>query len=404
MARVDSGRCTWIISRLERKPEFFSLPAPSSRIAGDNRGGQPLGELLLQNLSRKFGTVDAVKEVSLSIRDGEFVVLLGPSGCGKTTTLRMIAGLEEITAGKIYLDGRLLNEVLPGDRDIAMVFQNYALYPHMTVYKNMAFGLRMRKIPKQEIGDRLKRAADILGISHLLARYPRELSGGQRQRVAVGRAIVRDPRVFLFDEPLSNLDAKLRVQTRVELLKLHRQLAATSVYVTHDQVEAMTMGDRIVIMLDGTVQQVGPPLEVYQKPANRFVAAFVGSPSMNFLPVRLEFEGGKLNVKGHSFQIVLPPNKAAALRNGGGQDALLGIRPENLLLRPSSTEGTPLRAVVEVVEAVGSDIYLDLSMAGASMTARVEATVRVAVGQQVDLYPDPERIHLFDRETGISLL
>ena len=248
-----------------------------------------MGELLLKNLSKKFGTVEAVKGVSLSIHDGEFVVLLGPSGCGKTTTLRMIAGLEEITGGEIYLDGRLLNEVLPGNRDIAMVFQNYALYPHMTVYKNMAFGLRMRSTPKQEIANRVKRAADILGIAHLLQRYPRELSGGQRQRVAVGRAIVRDPRVFLFDEPLSNLDAKLRVQTRVELLKLHRQLAATSVYVTHDQVEAMTMGDRIVIMLDGTVQQVGPPIEVYQKPANRFVAAFVGSPSMNFLPIRMEF-------------------------------------------------------------------------------------------------------------------
>ena len=272
-----------------------------------------MGELLLENLSKNFDTVAAVKEVSLSIHDGEFVVLLGPSGCGKTTTLRMIAGLEEITGGKIYLDGRLLNDVLPGDRDIAMVFQNYALYPHMTVYKNMAFGLRMRKTPRQEIVGRVKRAADILAISHLLERYPRELSGGQRQRVAVGRAIVRHPRVFLFDEPLSNLDAKLRVQTRVELLKLHRQLAATSVYVTHDQVEAMTMADRIVIMLDGTLQQVGPPIEVYQKPANRFVAAFIGSPSMNFLPIRLESEGGKLQVKGHGFQITLPPDKAAAL-------------------------------------------------------------------------------------------
>jgi multiple sugar transport system ATP-binding protein len=363
-----------------------------------------LGELLLENLSKKFGTVEAVKEVSLSIHDGEFVVLLGPSGCGKTTTLRMIAGLEEITGGKIYLDTRLLNDVLPGDRDIAMVFQNYALYPHMTVYKNMAFGLRMRKTPKQEIRGRVKRTADILGISHLLERYPRELSGGQRQRVAVGRAIVRDPRVFLFDEPLSNLDAKLRVQTRVELLKLHRQLAATSVYVTHDQVEAMTMGDRIVIMLDGTVQQVGPPIEVYQKPANRFVAAFVGSPSMNFLPVRLESEGGKLFLKGHGFQITLPPDKTAALRDGRGKDVILGIRPENLLLRPLSAKGSQLRATVEIVEAVGSDIYLDVNMAGASMTARVEATARVEVGQRVNLYPDPERIHLFDQQTGVSLL
>ena len=363
-----------------------------------------MGELLLENLSKNFDTVAAVKEVSLSIHDGEFVVLLGPSGCGKTTTLRMIAGLEEITGGKIYLDGRLLNDVLPGDRDIAMVFQNYALYPHMTVYKNMAFGLRMRKTPRQEIVGRVKRAADILAISHLLERYPRELSGGQRQRVAVGRAIVRDPRAFLFDEPLSNLDAKLRVQTRVELLKLHRQLAATSVYVTHDQVEAMTMADRIVIMLDGTLQQVGPPIEVYQKPANRFVAAFIGSPSMNFLPIRLESEGGKLQVKGHGFQITLPPDKAAALKGDGERDAVLGIRPENLLLRPPSAEESQLRVTVEIVEAVGSDIYLDVSMAGASMTARVEPTARVEVGQQISLYPDPERIHLFDQKTGISLL
>jgi len=363
-----------------------------------------LGALLLENLSKKFDTVAAVKEVSLSIHDGEFVVLLGPSGCGKTTTLRMIAGLEEITGGKIYLDGRLLNDVLPGDRDIAMVFQNYALYPHMTVYKNMAFGLRMRQTPRQEIADRVKRAADILAISQLLERYPRELSGGQRQRVAVGRAIVRDPRAFLFDEPLSNLDAKLRVQMRVELLKLHRQLAATSVYVTHDQIEAMTMADRIVIMLDGTVQQVGPPIEVYQKPANRFVAAFIGSPSMNFLPIRLESEGGKHQVKGHGFQITLPPDKAAALKGDGERDAVLGIRPENLLLRPPSAEESQLRATVEIVEAVGSDIYLDVSMAGASMTARVEPTARVEVGQQVSLYPDPERIHLFDQKTGISLL
>ena len=363
-----------------------------------------MGELLLENLSKKYGTVEAVKEVSLSIHDGELVVLLGPSGCGKTTTLRMIAGLEEITGGKIYLDGRLLNEILPGNRDIAMVFQNYALYPHMTVYKNMAFGLRMRRIPKQEIAARVKRAAGTLDISHLLERYPRELSGGQRQRVAVGRAIVRDPRVFLFDEPLSNLDAKLRVQTRVELLKLHRQLHATSVYVTHDQVEAMTMADRIVIMLDGTVQQVGPPMEVYQKPINRFVAAFIGSPSMNFLPIRLESEEGKLSVKGDGFQIILPPDKAAALRRDGEQDALLGIRPENLLLRPPSAEGNALHATVEIVEAVGSDIYLDVSTSGASMTARVEPTAQVEVGQKISLYPDPERIHLFDRKTGISLL
>ncbi len=251
-----------------------------------------MGEVLLEDLTKRFDEVVAVREVNLTIHDGEFVVLLGPSGCGKTTTLRMIAGLEEVTSGRIFLDDRLLNDVHPRDRDIAMVFQNYALYPHMSVYRNMAFGLKMRKVAKDEIDHRVRSAADILGIESLLRRYPGKLSGGQRQRVALGRAIVRDPRVFLFDEPLSNLDAKLRVQTRVELLKLHQHLAATSIYVTHDQVEAMTMGDRIVVMHNGTIQQVGPPMEVYQNPANHFVAGFIGSPSMNFLTATVRIEGG----------------------------------------------------------------------------------------------------------------
>ncbi|MDH3317246.1 MAG: sn-glycerol-3-phosphate ABC transporter ATP-binding protein UgpC [Gammaproteobacteria bacterium] len=363
-----------------------------------------MGELVLENLSRKFGAVEAVKDVSLSIRDGEFVVFLGPSGCGKTTTLRMIAGLEDLTGGNIYLDGRLLNDVLPAERDIAMVFQNYALYPHMTVYENMAFGLKMRGTPKREIKVCVDRAAETLGILHLLDRYPRELSGGQRQRVAVGRAIVRNPRVFLFDEPLSNLDAKLRAQTRVELLKLHRQLAATSVYVTHDQVEAMTMGDRIVIMLDGTVQQVGVPMEIYQKPSNRFVGGFIGSPPMNFLSVRVVSEGGRLSLRGQDVRIPLSMAKAAKLGRSPDVELVFGIRPENLLLRPTATECDPLRATIEIVEAIGSDIYLIFSQAGTSMTARVEATADIKVGQEVLLYPDPERIHLFDPNTGISLL
>lgn len=363
-----------------------------------------MGELVLANLSRRFGSVEAVKDVSLSIRDGEFVVFLGPSGCGKTTTLRMIAGLEEITSGKIHLDGRLLNDILPADRDIAMVFQNYALYPHMTVYNNMAFGLKMRGAAKAEIKARVARAADILAISHLLDRYPRELSGGQRQRVAVGRAIVRNPRVFLFDEPLSNLDAKLRAQTRVELLKLHRQLSATSVYVTHDQIEAMTMGDRIVIMLDGSVQQVGAPMEIYQKPANRFVAGFIGSPPMNFLSARLVSEGAQLELRGQSLRIPLPVDKAASLGRTPGEEVLLGIRPENLLQRPPALACEPLLAQIEIVEAIGSDIYLNFSHAGTPMTARVEATANVKVGQEVALYPDPERIHLFDPQSGVTLL
>jgi len=363
-----------------------------------------LGELVLANLSRRFGSVEAVKDVSLSIHDGEFVVFLGPSGCGKTTTLRMIAGLEEITSGEIYLDGRLLNDILPAERDIAMVFQNYALYPHMTVYKNMAFGLKMRGAVKADIMARVARAADILAISHLLDRYPRELSGGQRQRVAVGRAIVRNPRVFLFDEPLSNLDAKLRAQTRVELLKLHRQLAATSVYVTHDQIEAMTMGDRIVIMLDGSVQQVGAPMDIYQKPANRFVAGFIGSPPMNFLSARLVSEGTQLELRGQGLRIPLPADNAARLGRTPGEEVILGIRPENLLLRPPASAGEPLLAQIEIVEAIGSDIYLNFSLAGTPMTARVEATADIKVGQEVALYPDPERIHLFDPLSGVTLL
>jgi multiple sugar transport system ATP-binding protein len=362
-----------------------------------------LGKLVLENLSRRFGAVEAVKDVSLAIGDGEFVVFLGPSGCGKTTTLRMIAGLEEISAGNIYLDGQRLNDVLPADRNIAMVFQNYALYPHMTVYKNMAFGLKMRRTPKQEIEARVARAADILGISHLLDRYPRELSGGQRQRVAVGRAIVRDPRVFLFDEPLSNLDAKLRAQTRVELLKLHRRLAATSVYVTHDQIEAMTMGDRIVVMHDGTVQQVGVPMEIYRKPANRFVAGFIGTPPMNFFSARVVTEGAQLRLRGGGFQIPVASEVASALSRHNDGEVLLGIRPENVLLQPAAPDTEPLRARIEIVEAIGSDVFLNFSHEGSSMTARVDPSVDVKAGQEIALYPDPRQVHLFDHASGARL-
>lgn len=363
-----------------------------------------MGELVLKDLGKKFGDVTAVMDVNLTIHDGEFVVLLGPSGCGKTTTLRLIAGLEEATSGDMYLDRERLNDVLPRDRDIAMVFQNYALYPHMTVYKNMAFGLKFRRFTKREIDERVKRAADILGIEHLFQRYPRQLSGGQCQRVAVGRAIVRNPRVFLFDEPLSNLDAKLRVQTRVELLKLHRQLAATSVYVTHDQIEAMTMGDRIVIMLDGTVQQVGPPMEVYQKPANVFVAGFIGSPSMNFLPAQVRVNEGRLYLEGEGFRVPVPAERGRALDKFQGREVTFGIRPEDLLLNPAAEEESAFRAAVEIVEPVGSDIFLELNIEGVPLTARVEASTRVARGEQVTLAPNPDRVHAFDPETGVSLI
>src|SRR5271163_5236405 len=253
-----------------------------------------MAEVVLQNLNKNFDEVYAVKDVNLSIRDKEFMVLVGPSGCGKTTTLRMVAGLETISSGRILIDEKIVNELAPMDRDIAMVFQNYALYPHMSVYDNMAFGLKMRKFEKPEIDQRVRDAADILGIGELLKRKPRQLSGGQRQRVALGRAIVRHPRVFLFDEPLSNLDAKLRMQMRVELKKLHERLGTTAIYVTHDQVEAMTLGDRVVVMRDGRVQQVGDPLELYNEPANRFVAGFIGSPAMNFADVHIAAEGGAL--------------------------------------------------------------------------------------------------------------
>ena len=359
-----------------------------------------MGEVLLEDLTKDFGEVIAVKEVNLTIHDGEFVVLLGPSGCGKTTTLRMIAGLEEITSGRILLDGRVLNDVHPRDRDIAMVFQNYALYPHMSVYKNMAFGLKMRKVAKDEIDRRVKSAAGILGIETLLGRYPGKLSGGQRQRVALGRAIVRDPRVFLFDEPLSNLDAKLRVQTRVEILKLHQHLAATSVYVTHDQVEAMTMGDRIVVMHEGVIQQVGPPMEIYQSPANHFVAGFIGSPSMNFLSARVRAEGGRMILEGSGFRVPLPVERSGGLEGRENGEVVFGIRPEDMRL---DAEGE-IEGAVEIIEPVGSDIFLDLSVGGVSLTVRVEPSVRMSQGERVSLRPDPARVHAFDPETGETLI
>src|SRR6187431_3668734 len=273
-----------------------------------------MGQVVLKDINKFYDAVHAVKDVNLQIRDKEFVVFVGPSGCGKTTTLRMIAGLEAISAGDISIDGQVINELAPMDRDIAMVFQNYALYPHMSVYDNMAFGLKMRKFEKAEIGKRVKEAADILGIGELLKRKPRQLSGGQRQRVALGRAIVRHPRVFLFDEPLSNLDAKLRVQMRVELKKLHQRLGTTAVYVTHDQVEAMTLGDRVVVMKDGVVQQVGEPLELYNAPATRFVAGFIGSPAMNFAPVTVTARGGGLRLVNEGLDIAAPPHAADRLR------------------------------------------------------------------------------------------
>src|SRR5213593_3395187 len=289
-----------------------------------------MAQVMMKELNKKYDEVHAVKDVNLHIRDKEFMVLVGPSGCGKSTTLRMVAGLEEITAGEITIGDRVVNDLPPKDRDIAMVFQNYALYPHMTVYDNMAFGLKMRKFPKVEIQKRVQEAAEILGIQELLKRKPRQLSGGQRQRVAVGRAIVRHPQVFLFDEPLSNLDAKLRVQMRVELKRLHERLETTAIYVTHDQVEAMTLGDRVVVMKDGWVQQVGDPMQVYSRPQNKFVAGFIGSPAMNFIPATINEQNGSLHSETSSLKVKVPADRAARLGAYKGQTVTLGIRPEDL--------------------------------------------------------------------------
>src|SRR6476659_8481903 len=320
-----------------------------------------MGQVVLKGINKFYDSVHAVKDVNLQIRDKEFVVFVGPSGCGKTTTLRMIAGLEAISSGDISIDGNVINELAPMDRDIAMVFQNYALYPHMSVYHNMAFGLKMRKFEKSEIDQRVREAADILGIGELLSRKPRQLSGGQRQRVALGRAIVRHPRVFLFDEPLSNLDAKLRVQMRVELKKLHERLGTTAIYVTHDQVEAMTLGDRVVVMRDGRVQQVGDPMELYTNPANRFVAGFLGSPAMNFAGVRIAAENGSLWAESDDLRIKVPPPIAQRLGRYAGMEATLGVRPEDLRIANDSDAGDlSFNVAIEVVERLGSEILLDV--------------------------------------------
>jgi len=353
------------------------------------------------------GTVVAVDNVSLEVEDREFLVLVGPSGCGKSTLLRMVAGLEEVTEGEILIDGRLVNDVPPKDRDIAMVFQNYALYPHMSVYDNMAFGLRLRKYSKEEIDERVREAADILGISDLLDRRPKALSGGQRQRVAVGRAIVRKPKVFLFDEPLSNLDAKLRVQTRTEISKLHERLKATIIYVTHDQVEAMTMGSRIVVMKDGIAQQVADPLTSYREPVNEFVAGFIGSPAMNLIDGSLMEEGGKLMVSCSAFKTEVPQSTAALLSGSGGREIVLGIRPEDIHDAEDTdklTSSAAISAHVDVVEPMGNEIFLYFALGGKDLVARIDVRTPPSVNSNVDLVLDTESLHFFDKETGESLL
>jgi multiple sugar transport system ATP-binding protein len=363
-----------------------------------------MGQVVLKGINKFYDSVHAVKDVNLQIRDKEFVVFVGPSGCGKTTTLRMIAGLEAISSGDISIDGNVINALAPMDRDIAMVFQNYALYPHMSVRDNMAFGLKMRKFERGEIDKRVREAAEILDIGQLLDRKPRQLSGGQRQRVALGRAIVRHPRVFLFDEPLSNLDAKLRVQMRVELKKLHLRLGTTAIYVTHDQVEAMTLGDRVVVMRDGVVQQVGEPLELYNQPANRFVAGFIGSPAMNFANVTVTEAGGSLIAVNSGLRIKLPEQTARRMRGHVGGEVTLGVRPEDLTVA-GAADGDELcfDAVIEVVEQLGSEILLDMKVGDSVMVASVEPSVLVKVRDKLRFAIRPSRLHVFDTKTEAAI-
>lgn len=365
-----------------------------------------MSEVTLKGIRKIYpGNVMAVKGFDMDIADKEFIVLVGPSGCGKTTTLRMIAGLEEISEGELYIGDKLVNDVPPKDRDIAMVFQNYALYPHMTVYENMAFGLKLKKVPKAEIDERVKNAAKILEIEHLLDRRPKALSGGQRQRVALGRAIVREPKVFLMDEPLSNLDAKLRVQMRTEISKLHKRLETTFIYVTHDQTEAMTMGTRIVIMKDGEIQQIDSPQNAYDRPNNLFVAGFIGSPQMNFLTAEVVANGDSVELKlGDGSIINMAEERQKMLRENGyiNKKVHLGIRPENLHdseVDPLTSNFGTIKGKVEVAELMGSETYLYLSIAGQQLTARVDSHSRMRTGDTVELQFHRDKIHLFDMET-----
>lgn len=351
--------------------------------------------------------VHVIKGANLEIKDGEFMVLVGPSGCGKSTALRMIAGLEEVTSGEILIDEKVVNDVSPKDRDIAMVFQNYALYPHMDVYENMAFGLKLRKFPKEEIQRRVEEAAELLDIKHLLQRKPKELSGGQRQRVAMGRAIVRKPKVYLMDEPLSNLDAKLRVQMRAELQKLHQRLGVTTVYVTHDQTEAMTLGNRIVILKDGIVQQINTPLHLYEFPANKFVAGFIGSPSMNFLKVRLEKEGADFFLVAEGFRLTVPEEKKALLEPHAGKEVTLGIRPEDIQDKAFARDEHKQYSVnvqVEVSEPMGSEVLLHIKVGDATLSARVDPHTTAKIGDRIDVTFNMTKMHLFDIETENNLI
>lgn len=361
-----------------------------------------MASVTFEHVYKRFGDVIAVNDLNLDIADKEFLVLVGPSGCGKTTALRCLAGLEDISDGKIMIGDRMVNDVAPKDRDIAMVFQSYALYPHMSVYDNMAFGLKLRKTPKAEIDARVKEAAKVLGIEALLERKPRQLSGGQRQRVAVGRAIVRKPKVFLFDEPLSNLDAKLRVETRANISKLHQQLETTFIYVTHDQVEAMTMASRIAVIAKGILQQVDTPQQLYDFPSNLFVAGFIGSPAMNFFPATLKQEDGKLLVDAKSFVVQIPEERIKAFQPEVGRKVIFGLRPEDIHNPEFAAPGIiaqPVNVEIEVVELMGNEIFVYMKNGDHNFVARVDPRSRYRMGDKTQVVFNMANMHLFDAET-----
>lgn len=368
-----------------------------------------MASLSLKGIEKQYPNgFKAVHDFNLEIADKEFIIFVGPSGCGKSTTLRMIAGLEDISAGTLEIDGKVVNDVEPKDRDIAMVFQNYALYPHMSVYDNMAFGLKLRKVPKDQIDKQVREAAKILDLEKLLDRKPKALSGGQRQRVAMGRAIVRNPKVFLMDEPLSNLDAKLRVQMRIEISKLHQRLGSTIIYVTHDQTEAMTLGTRIVVMKDGLVQQVDSPQNLYNKPCNLFVASFIGSPQMNFIDAVVSEEGSDVFLTVDSYKLRVPVSKAKALKDNNyiGKTVILGVRPEDLHdeeLFINSSPDSVLESEIKVYELLGAEVFLYFDVAGSQMTARVNPRTTLRTGDKARFAIDMEKIHIFDKETELTI-
>ena len=368
-----------------------------------------MASLSLTNVCKVYPNgFEAVKDFNLEVEDQEFIIFVGPSGCGKSTTLRMIAGLEEISSGELKIDGRVVNDVEPKDRDIAMVFQNYALYPHMTVFDNMAFGLKLRKVPKDEIKKKVEEAAKSLDLEKLLDRKPKALSGGQRQRVAMGRAIVRNPKVFLMDEPLSNLDAKLRVQMRSEIASLHNRLKATIIYVTHDQTEAMTLGTRIVVLKDGVIMQVDSPQKLYNEPNNLFVAGFIGSPQMNFIDAVCKVEGERVTLNFEKTSVVLPPAKAKKLIDGGynGKTVVMGIRPEDIgdsQIEIEAHKDAVFETDVTGYELLGSEVLLYFNVAGTAMTAKVDSRTTARMGDHITLAIDPEKIHCFDKETELTI-